>query len=195
MDGPLQLAPEELRNSLTRVLGDVARGQDGAETQLLELIHGELRRLAVAKMRSQPPDHTLQVTALVNEAYLRLFGNRTPAFQDRAHFLSAAAAAMRSILVDHARKQQAQKRGGGIPAITLREDLDGGPDLSQRVQDVHDALELLSETDERKARVVELLFFAGLDMEEAARVMGISERTVRRDWSYARVWLYRKIQE
>jgi RNA polymerase sigma factor (TIGR02999 family) len=140
-------------------------------------------------MQGQPPDHTLQPTALINEAYLRLMGGKEPQWDNRAHFFAAAASAMRSILVDHARARHAQKRGGGRRRESLSEAVDPSIDRAADVLSVHEALGKLETIDPRKSRTVELLFFGGLSVEETAAVLGSSPRTVKRDWRFARAWL------
>jgi RNA polymerase sigma factor (TIGR02999 family) len=183
---------------VTRALAEVSGGVPDADARLLELVYGELHRLASAKMGAQQRDHTLQPTALVHEAYLRLLGGPggAPDFRSRAHFFTAAAAAMRSILVDHARRRHAQKRGGGAAAhVTLHPDLVGERDPFERVLQVHDLLDRLAASHPRPARVVELLFFAGLGVEAAAAVLDVSDRTVKRDWRFARAWLLRAMPE
>jgi RNA polymerase sigma factor (TIGR02999 family) len=183
-------------SELTRALAAVSAGVPQADTRLLELVYGELKRIAAAKMAGQRPGHTLQPTALVNEAYVRLLGSPagTPAFRGSAHFFTAAAAAMRSILVDHARRKQAQKRGAAEARITLNADMVGSADPLARILEVHEALERFSADHQRAARVVELLFFAGLSAEEAAGVLGVSERTIKRDWRFARASLLRAME-
>ena len=182
---------------LTRLLADVAKGVAEAEPRLLRHVYGELKRMAAAKMADQGEAHTLQPTALVHEAYLRLLGSpaRSASYRDRSHFFAAAAAAMRSILVDHARRKTADKRGGAARAVTLHPELVGNADSLERVLQVHEVLDPLSEEHPRPARVVELLFFAGLSVEEAAGVLAVSDRTVKRDWRFARAWLLKKIGE
>ena len=183
------------REEVTRVLDEVARGTPEADTHLLRLVYGELKRIAVAKMAGQSSDHTLQPTALVHEAYLRLLGRGAgdADYADRAHFFTAAAAAMRSILVDHARRKAAAKRAALGPRVTLHPELVGDEDPLERVLQVHEALERMAHDHPRTARVVELLFFAGLTAEEAASALGVSDRTVKRDWRFGRAWLARTL--
>ena len=176
---------------VTQVLADVHRGVPEADARLLDLVYGELKRLAGAKMGAQSPAHTLQPTALVHEAYVRLLGVQSgvPEYRDSSHFFTAAAAAMRSILVDHARRKQAAKRGGGGLRVTLHPDLVGERDPSTRILQVNDLLDRLRIEHDRAAETVELLFFAGLSVDEAAAVLGVSGRTVKRDWRFGRAWL------
>jgi RNA polymerase sigma factor (TIGR02999 family) len=178
---------------VTRVLADVSRGVPQAQTRLLAVIYGELKRIAGTKLAGQGRAHTLQPTALVHEAYLRLLGSPADprAYRDRAHFFNAAAAAMRSILVDHSRRKRAEKRGGVVERLTLHPELAGDREPFERILQVHDALDRLAASHARAARVVELLFFAGLSVEEAAGVLAVSDRTVKRDWRFGRAWLLR----
>lgn len=177
---------------VTEVLEELRKGTPAAQDELFRLIYAELRRLADSYMRRQPKDHTLQPTALVNEAYLRLMGG-TAEWKDRAHFLTAAAKSMRTILVDFARRKGALKRGGGRAKVTLDEDAHAGDRATEEVIAVHEALERLEQVDTQGSRIVELRFFGGLTMEEAARILGIAEATAYRSWNHARAWLYREI--
>ena len=179
--------------NVTTILEEVRNGSPEAQEALFRAVHDELHRLAGAQMRGQAPGHTLQTTALVNEAYLRLVKQEGASWEDRAHFFGTAAKAMRSILVDMARRRHAQKRGGGRGRETLEDGRIGAVDPGEDVLAVHDALERLEKIDPKGSRVVELRFFAGLDLEETARVMGVNERTVRRAWDEARAWLYREM--
>jgi RNA polymerase sigma factor (TIGR02999 family) len=178
---------------VTQLLQQWSRGNDAALGELTPLVYEELRRLAHHFMEGQRPDHTLQTTALVNEAYLRLADQTNPRWQNRAHFFAVAARAMRQILVSHARSNQAQKRGGGGPRIELDESAILSPEQSKEIVDLHEALERLGTLDSRKARVVELKFFGGLNYDEIAEVLKIAHRTVRRDWEFAKLWLYTEL--
>jgi RNA polymerase sigma factor (TIGR02999 family) len=178
---------------VTEVLEELRRNTPGAREELLQLVYGELRRLAASQMRRQPSDHTLEPTALVHEAYLRLMGSEEAPWTDRGHFLTAAARAMRSILVDFARSRAALKRGGGSRRITLDENAHAGRHASDEVIAVHEALDRLARVDPQGSRVVELRFFGGLTAEETANVMGVAESTVYRAWEHARSWLFREI--
>lgn len=180
--------------NVTRILAEVSQGIPEADTRLLRLVYGELKRIAGAKMSAEKPGHTLQPTALVHEAYMRLLG-RAPDFRDSAHFFTAAAAAMRSILVDHARRRKAVKRGGGAERITLDPDLVGDTNPLERILEVHEVLDRLAVEHPRSAKVIELLFFAGLTAEEAASVLSVSARTIKRDWRFGRAWLLREMGE
>lgn len=161
--------------------------------ELTPLVYEELRRLAHHHMGGQRPDHTLQTTALVNEAYLRLAGQTNPNWQSRVHFFAVAARAMRQILVNYAKSYRAQKRGGGALKIELDEAALVSPEESREIVDLHEALERLAALDPRKARVVELKYFGGLNHDEIAEVMKVSAITVRRDWVFAKAWLHSEL--
>jgi RNA polymerase sigma factor (TIGR02999 family) len=178
---------------VTQLLAHWSHGDDAALGELTPLVYEELRRLAHYHMGGQRPDHTLQTTALVNEAYLRLAGQTNPSWQDRAHFFAVAARAMRQILVNYAKSSRAQKRGGGAVRIELDEAALVSPEESKEIVDLHEALERLAALDSRKARVVELKYFAGLGHDEIAEVMKVSIVTVRRDWVFAKAWLYSEL--
>ncbi len=180
---------------VTEILAELSSGREGAADELFGAVYGELRRLAGGYMAGQRASHTLQPTALVNEACLKLLGGAGSRWEDRSHFLHAAARAMRQILVDHARMRGARKRGGDAVRVTLRETTHGTEDPGVEVLAVHEAMRTLEEVDPRKATVVELRYFAGLDIEETAQVMGVNERTVRRLWDRARAWLYKEMGE
>ena len=178
---------------ITRILDDLRREAPGAREALLEAVYDELKRLAAAQLRSERSGHTLQPTALVHEAYLRLLGGDARGFSDRGHFFGAAATVMRRILVDFARSRKSQKRGGGRVRVTwadAEQPLEPSP---AEILAVHDALEKLEALDPRMSRVVELRFFAGLTAEEAAAAMNVSVRTLYGLWEHARAWLYREI--
>lgn len=182
---------EPSQGDITRILVDL-RGADRktALERLLPLVYGELRALAGARMRHERPDHTLQPTALVHEAYVRLMGGEAPPWTDRAHFFRAAAEAMRRILVDHARKRARVKRGGDRVRVPLSDPIAGRADDPAEILALDEAIQRLDEQDPRTADVVRLRYFAGLSVEETARALEISERTVKREWSFARAWLY-----
>ncbi len=181
-------------SEFTRILNRVEQGESQAAADLLPLVYAELRRLAAAKMAQQPPGQTLQATALVHEAFLRLTGGTKDSWQGRAHFFRAAAEAMRHILIDNARKKSRWKRGGGLERVNLEHlelAADTPPDTLLLVQE---ALERLAAEDGLKAELVKLRFFVGLSHAEAGEVLGLSEATVKRHWEYARAWLLREIQ-
>jgi RNA polymerase sigma-70 factor, ECF subfamily len=177
---------------VTRLLKEFRGGNKEAMPKLLILIYPELRRIADRCMRGERPDHTLQATALVNEAYLRLVGQPCE-WKDRVHFLAVATQVMRQVLVDYARRHRAQKRGGGFRRIEVECIPDSIEDASERVLALDEALLRLQEWDPRRSQIVELRFFGGLTEEEIAEVIGVSPRTVKRDWSLAKAWLYSEI--
>jgi RNA polymerase sigma factor (TIGR02999 family) len=181
--------PAAAAQKVTQLLGDWSQGDQGALEKLAPLVYEELRRLAHHYMERQPPGHTLQTTALVNEAYLRLAEQSRPSFANRSHFCAVAAKAMRQILVNHAIAQRRQKRGGGAEKVELDEGALISPERPSAILDLNDALERLATLDFRKAHVVELKYFGGLTEEEIAEVLKISPVTVRRDWVFARAWL------
>jgi RNA polymerase sigma factor (TIGR02999 family) len=178
---------------VTQLLQEWSRGDNAALAELTPLVYEELWRLAHHYMERERPGHTLQTTALVNEAYLSLADQSDPNWQSRAHFFAAAARAMRQILVDYARSNRAQKRGGGGAKIELDETAIISPEQSREIVDLHEALERLDTLDSRKARVVELKYFGGLNHDEIAEVMKVSTVTVRRDWVFAKAWLHNEL--
>jgi len=185
--------PSVSRHRVTQLLEHWSHGDDAALAELTPLVYEELRRLAHRHMGGERPDHTLQTTALVNEAYLRLAGQTNLRWQNRAHFFAVAARAMRQILVNYAKSYRAQKRGGGAIKVELEEAAIVSPEQSKAIVDLHEALERLGTLDSRKARVVELKYFGGLNHDEIAEVMKISTVTVRRDWVFAKAWLYTEL--
>jgi RNA polymerase sigma factor (TIGR02999 family) len=185
--------PSISQQRVTELLAQWSHGDDAAVGELTPLVYEELRRLAHHFMEGQRPDHTLQTTALVNEAYLRLADQTNRRWQNRAHFFAVAARAMRQILVSYARSQRSQKRGGGALMVELDEVAIVSPEESKEVIDLHEALERLAALDSRKAQVVELKYFGGLNYDEMAEVLKISRITVRRDWEFARAWLHTEL--
>ncbi|MBA3607516.1 MAG: sigma-70 family RNA polymerase sigma factor [Chthoniobacterales bacterium] len=181
--------------NVTQLLADWSRGEDAALTELTPLVYEELRRLAHYYMGRQRPNHTLQATALVNEAYLRLADQTSPSFTNRSHFFAVAAQAMRQILVNHAKATQSQKRGGGALKVELDEAALISPEQTPEILDLNEALERLATLDSRKAHVVELKYFGGLEHDEIAEVLKISTMTVRRDWIFAKAWLHSELQD
>ncbi len=199
LDGPdLPVVPPavilDLMSEVTRFLGAIEHGEHHAAEQLLPLVYEELRRLALEKMAHEKPGQTLQATALVHEAYLRLVDTeRARHWDSRGHFFVAAAEAMRRILVENARRKRRIKHGGGVRRVELDDDL---PVVKEPVEDVLAvdlALQELAGQDARTAELVKLHYFAGLTIEQAADVLGISPRTAYRSWAYARAWLYRHL--
>jgi len=184
--------PEE-PGEVTRLLHEVQNGVDGAEDQLIPLVYQELRHLAEGYMKGERVDHTLQPTALVHEAYLKLVGQRDVTWRNRSHFMGIAAQAMRRILVDHARRHGAQKRGSGRN-VTLHDDMAPQSPFNIDLIALDEALERLAVQDPRSLRVVELRYFGGLGVEEAAEVLSVSPATVKRDWQLARSWLRRELE-
>ena len=178
---------------ITRLLAAWSVGDRAALDRLMPLLRDELHRLAERQIRAERPGHTLQATALVHEAYLRLVDQAGVPWQIRAHFLSLCAQLMRQILIDHARKHRAVKRGRGADALPLDEALVYAPERSAELLALDEALTRLSQADERKGRVVELRFFGGLSNTEMATVLGVSENTVLRDWAFARAWLQHEL--
>ncbi len=178
---------------VTGILEKVGAGEARAADQLLPLVYNQLRAAAQKQMAQERADHTLQATALVHEAYVRLVGSRDVPWENRAHFYVAAAEAMRRVLIEHARKRGRVKRGGGLRRIPLSgEELARDPNLEE-ILSVDAAIRRLEERDGRMARIVRLRFFAGLGTKETAAVLGLSDRTVRREWALARAWLHREL--
>ena len=180
---------------LTRLLVDWSNGDPAALDQLLPLVNDELRRLARGYMRRESPGHTLQTSALVNEAYLRLIDQKHVQWQNRAHFFGIAAQLMRRILIDHARSHQYAKRGRGAVKVSLDEAAAVTEARAAELLAVDEALEKLTAMDARKGRIVELRFFGGLTEEETADVLGVSVPTVQREWRAAKAWLHRMLAE
>ena len=180
--------------NVTNLLRELRGGNRMAETQLLELVYQELHRMAQRLMRSERIDHTLQPTALVNEAYIRLVSGAQGDWQDRAHFFAVAAQVMRRILIDHARANRSDKRGGTLKRIDLDEPLLSIVENAEELIAVDEALNRLTAWDARQSKIVELRFFVGLSEDEIAEVLHISVRTVKRDWRIARAWLYGELR-
>ncbi len=181
--------------SVTRLLIELSNGNHAAVDALLPLIYDELRSLAANYLRRERPDHTLQPTALVHEAYLRLVDQTRVNWQNRAHFFGVAAQMMRRILVDHARAHRAGKRGADFQIFSLDENIDKAVERSDELIALDEALRELAEMDEQKSRIIELRYFGGLSVEETAAVLGISAVTVKRHWRMAKAWLYGRMRE
>jgi RNA polymerase sigma factor (TIGR02999 family) len=182
-------------SQITGLLADWSKGDQTALAKLLPLVYDELHRLASRYMRRERPDHTLQTTALVHEAYLRLVGQKNVRWQTRVHFFAAAAQVMRHILVDHARGRRRAKRGEGLPEVSLEEAAVITNERADELLAVDTALTRLTAVDARKSRVFELRYFGGMSVEEAAQALQVSPATVARDWRMAKAWLRREIGE
>ena len=189
-------ANDQLMDEFTRLLGEASRGgSEQALATLLPMVYEELRKLAASRMGAERGDHTLQATALVHEAYLRLVGNRHQEWESRAHFFGAAAEAMRRILVDHARAKAGLKRGGGLRKLPLDVVDLASDDDPEQILALDGAISRLEEKDPNSARVVRLRFYAGLSVEETASALGISPRTVKREWAFAKAFLAREMKK
>jgi RNA polymerase sigma-70 factor, ECF subfamily len=182
------------KGEVTQLLNAMTRGDSGAAEKLLPLVYTELHRLAASYMRRERPDHTLQATALINEAYLRL-ARGDEEWNNREHFIGMAANVMRHVLVDYARAHKAQQRDGGMKRVELREDLAVSAEKLEEVVALDEALRGLESSHPRQGKVVELRYFGGLSMEQIASLLGVSERSVKRDWSLARIWLFRELEQ
>ena len=179
---------------VTALLAEVANGNQAAQEKLVPLVYDQLKRLARRYMRRERAGHTLQTTALVHEAYLKLVGQHSPHWQDRAQFYGIAAQLMRRILIDHARRHLREKRGGTQVILPLEEALAFTPEHSEDLLKLDEALDRLSKLDPRQSRIVELRFFGGLSVEETSRFLNVSPITVKRDWAVAKVWLYGELR-
>ena len=180
-------------SEITLILGEMSKGNNRAADELLPLVYGELRKLAAARMGREAAGHTLQPTALVHEAWLRLVGDGERSWQNRAHFFGAAAEAMRRILIERARRKSRLKRGGGQALLDLA-DFDVAAAMpDEKILLMDEALEEFKAEDPEKARVVLLKFFGGLTNEQTAEILNLNERTVRRQWEFAKAWLYDRI--
>jgi RNA polymerase sigma-70 factor, ECF subfamily len=182
-------SPEQIAD----LLAETGYWKGAQPDKLAPLVYEELRQLAHRYMRGERPDHTLQTTALVNEAYLRLADRTDPHWRDRNHFFAAAARMMRHILVDYARSRQRSKRGGGAVKVTLNDESIVTEVQAEQLVDLNEALERLAELDRRASQVVELKYFGGMNYDEAAEVLAISAITVRRDWEFAKAWLHKEL--
>jgi RNA polymerase sigma-70 factor (ECF subfamily) len=180
--------------NVTQLLHHLNRGDAGAKAKLIPVVYNELRRLAAHYMRRERTDHTLQATALVHEAFLRLTEQKDVTWQGKTHFFGVAARLMRQILIDHARARLCDKRGAGRHKLSLDEGLLLTEARSAELLAVNDAIDRLAKLDPRQAHIVELRFFGGLNVEETAEVVGVSPKTVKRDWSLAKAWLYEDLR-
>lgn len=179
---------------VTALLVEAAKGNQSAHDKLIPLVYDQLKQLARRYMRRERADHTLQTTALVHEAYLKLVRQESTNWQGRAQFFGIAAQLMRRILIDHARGHLREKRGGTHKVLPLDEALAFSPEHSEDLLKLHEALDRLSKLDPRQSRIVELRFFGGLSVEETAKFLGVSPMTVKRDWAVAKVWLYGELR-
>lgn len=183
------------RHEVTQILRDWSGGDPAAPERLMPFVYDELRRLARSFLRRERGDHTLQPTALVHEAYVRLVDQRSVNWQNRAHFYGIAASMMRRVLIDHARAHAAEKRGGGGVRLSIEDVQVPVEDRAASFVAMDEALERLSQFNERGCRIIEMRFFGGLTDEEIAEVLGVSTRTVLRDWKTARLWLFRELSQ
>jgi RNA polymerase sigma factor (TIGR02999 family) len=182
-------------SDVTRILQSITGGDAKAANDLLPLVYEELRKLAAAKMANESPNQTLQPTALVHEAWLRLIGNENIKWDGRAHFFGAAAEAMRRILIDNARRKHARRHGGGQQRLDIADVEIASPAKDEELLATDDALEKFAALDKPKAELVKLRYFAGLTIEESAQILGISSPTAKRWWAYSRAWLFQQIQD
>ena len=180
------------KGDVTHLLNEMAKGDSEAAEKLLPLVYSELHRLAAAYMRRERRDHTLQATALINEAYLRLC-KEDAGWNNREHFIGMAANVMRHVLVDYARAHKAKQRDGAMQRVELQDDLAISTEKLEEVLSLDEALRTLERLQPRQSKVVELRYFAGLSTEQIALLLGVSERSVKRDWSLARIWLFREL--
>jgi RNA polymerase sigma factor (TIGR02999 family) len=192
MHSSLKMTPDRSQE-ITQLLVNWGNGDSLAREQLMPLVYDELRRMARGYMRRQPSAHTFQTTELIHEAYLKLANQNGQNWQNRAHFFGVAASTMRHILVDYARSKTRQKRGGKGVFVTLGDDLAVSSQKPEEIVALDDALNRLGMLDERKSKVVEMKFFAGMELDEIAGVLKVSEKTVRRDWQFSRTWLFREL--
>ena len=196
---PSSYSPDASPPDVTQLLVGWSGGDRSASEQLMAAVYAELHRQAARAMGRETPDHTLQATALVNEAYLRLIDQRRVQWRNRAHFFGVAAQLMRRILVDHARGRLAEKRGGGLRPVTLGDaDAAGNAAPDESGVDVlvlHEALERLAAIDPRQARIVELRYFGGMNIEDTAEALDLSPATIKREWAVARMWLRRELRK
>lgn len=185
---------DQSSHDVTQLLRDWSSGNEQAAERLMPLVYDELRRLARDYLRRERPDHTLQPTALVNEAYLKLIDQTRVDWQNRHHFFGIAAQMMRRVLVDHARTRASEKRGGSQQKLSLDDMNVAGAERAAELVALDEALEKLSKIFPRKGRVVELRFFGGFSVDETAEILGVSDKTVMREWESAKLWLYRELE-
>ncbi len=183
------------KNNITRFLNEYSEGNKQLLVEILPLVYNELRRISSRYLREEHRNHTFQTTELVHEAYLKLIGNENISWESRAHFFGIAAKSMRQILVDHARKRNAVKRGSGEKKLSLEEAATISTESDDQILSLDNALNKLESLDERSGKIVEMRFFSGLTIEETAQALNISQSTAKRDWNFAKAWLYREIGE
>jgi RNA polymerase sigma factor (TIGR02999 family) len=181
------------KGEVTQLLGELSKGNKEAGDRLIPLVYGELRRIAALRLRREYLLNSLQPTALVHEAYLRLIKIKQVDWQSRSHFFAVSATVMRRILVDHARSIQAHKRGDGRNTVSIDEALLPAPQRAPEILALDEALKALALLDERQSKIVEMRFFAGMSEEEIAEVLGVSVRTVKQDWRVAKAWLFKEL--
>jgi len=181
-------------SEITQLLSELRQGEQHAFDKLMPLVYDELRRLAGWLLQREDSDHTLQTTALVHEAYIRLVHDAVRDWKDRAHFFALASRVMRNILVDYARAGQAEKRGGALHRVDLGEANASVASSPEEILALNDALDKLARIDARQSRIVEMRCFSGLSLQEVATVLGVSEKTVKRDWALAKAWLHREVR-
>ena len=189
------MSADQPTSEVTRLLEEARAGNRQALHELVPLVYEELRRLASISLHRAGPQQTMFTTDLVHEAFLKLTSSRSVSWQDRLHFFNLAAASMRQILVDHARSRHAAKHGGLLTRVTFDSALPIGEEVLDDIAALDEALQQLEKVDSRSARIVELRFFAGLTNDEIAEMLSLSARTVKRDWEFAKAWLYRQLQE
>jgi RNA polymerase sigma-70 factor (ECF subfamily) len=182
-------------SDITRLLQEVRNGSESALNEIVPLVYNELRRIAAANLRNAGPAQTMFTTDLVHEAFLKLTGSKNLRWESRLHFFNIAAASMRQILVDHARARRTEKRGGSLTRVQLDTSLPVRAESLDEIAALDEALRELEKEDSRSARIVELRFFGGLTNDEIAEILALSSRTVKRDWEFARAWLFRKLNE
>jgi RNA polymerase sigma factor (TIGR02999 family) len=182
-------------DEVTQMLMELRQGNQEAGSRLIPLVYRELRRIAAVHLRRESDQHSLQPTALVHEAYLRLIKIREIDWQSRSHFFAVSATLMRRILVDHARTAKAHKRGDGLNAISINDALLPAPQRAPEILALDEALHKLAQLNDRQAKIVEMRFFAGMSEEEAGDVLGVSARTVKRDWRVAKAWLFKELSD
>ncbi len=183
----------DISHNVTQLLNQVSNGDELALDSILPLVYNELRKISSKYLRDEYRQHTLQTTELVHEAYIKLIGSNSLSWESRAHFYGIAARSMRQILVDYARKRKSQKRGNGETLLPLENANFVIGESEEQILDLNDALNKLETLEERTSKIVELRFFSGLSIEETAQLLNISPATVKRDWKFAKAWLYREI--